>query len=285
VGLTPGLTERGSAAAALGWVAATLASGAVALGLAAATLVVLTPGLAEAQSDEAWSVVSARMTADLTAGDGSADVRIRYVLSGTPRGAPLPVERPVRLELLGFGGATVSAFTVDGGQPVVMWPTSGSHRAAAIAVSSEAGRGGVVGVELAYRVDGAVERADETLRARVPLLSGPSSPEQGVDGGFEARISFPPEWRLSEAFPSGLQAVEPGVWAGTLPVVPALVGFRGRSDGSWRPGFPLVADLVMLALLGAFTWFGWRHLRGVSKRANAPAHDAGTSAHDATRAT
>lgn len=257
-----------------------LTVGATCAGLVAATLA---PASASGQAEGGWSVVSARMTADLTADDGTAEVTLLYVLSGTPRGATLPLDRPIPVELLGFGSAAVQQVAVGSDDPVVLWPTRGRHRAAEIEPWPAAVAAGLVPpgatlppssvappaadvlpLEITYRVEGAVGRDGAELRGRLPVLTGPSAPEAGAGGGFEARLLLPEAWRLSEGFPSTLRTEEPGVWSVALPVTPAFVGFRARADGSWRPGPTHLVDLVTLTLLVAFTLLGWRHLRSVA---------------------
>jgi hypothetical protein len=217
-----------------------------------------------AQVEGGWSVVSARMVADLTADDGSADVTIRYVLSGTPRGAPLPLDRTVPVELLGVADTRVAEVSVEGTGPVVLWPTRGVHRAAGVELPAGAAMGDTAALRISYTVEGAVPADGARLRGRVPVLSGPSAPAPGAGGGFEARLLVPPAWRLSEGFPSTLRAEEAGVWSVALPVSPAFVGFRGRADGTWRPGLTLFVDVLTLTILTVFTFFGWRHLRSIA---------------------
>ena len=76
-----------------------------------------------AQQSSVPIVESVVLTADLTAGDGSAAVRIEYRLSG---GAP---DTAVPIQLLGFDEATTDQVRVGDRDPVVLWPTSGSLRA------------------------------------------------------------------------------------------------------------------------------------------------------------
>jgi hypothetical protein len=224
------------------------------------------------QAPGSWSVVSARLTADLTAGDGSAAVSIRYVLSGTPRGSPLPLDHPIPVDLLEFANATVAHVAVGGAERIVLWPTTGSHKAAvivaparavpgAIDTPSEALAAEVLELDVTYRVERAVQADGVELRGRVPVLSGPSAPEPGAGGGFEARLLLPAEWRVREGFPSSLRAERAGVWSVVLPVTPSIVSFRARADGTWQPGLPLFIDVLTLVILGAFTAVGWRHLR------------------------
>jgi hypothetical protein len=269
-----GAAGRG-AAARLGAAAAAL--GAVGLGRPATALALLglvtacAPSPAAAQGGGPWSVVSVRMTADLTADDGAAEVTLRYRLSGTPRGAPLPLDRPIPVELLGFAGATVEEIAVGEQAPVVLWPTLGSHRAAELEARASwlvepgpEGGGeerGVLPLEITYRVENAIARDGAHLRGRLPVLSGPSPPEPGSEGGFAATLLLPEAWRLSEGFPTTIRAEQPGVWRVALPVTPAFVGFRARADGTWRPGLTLLVDALTLMALACYVAFGWRHLR------------------------
>jgi len=205
------------------------------------------------------------MIADLTAADGSADVIVTYVLRAVDGGL-VPAGSPIDLELLGFGDATTDRFVAWGTTPVLLWETVGSQRAAAISAPST--EDDALLVELTYSIERAVEDDEGRLHARIPVLNGPSAPDPGEGGGFEARLLLPPGWDLSEGFPSGLRPAGPtGVWAVTLPVVPAMVGFRGSSDGSRRLGLPMAIDVMMLVLLLGFAGAGWRHLSGVAREA------------------
>lgn len=232
-------------------------------------MLLLVPGAGAAQAPtavRAWQVVSARMVADLTAADGGADVIMHYVVRAAD-GGPLPLSTPIEIDVLGFGDADVPRVTVWGTTPVDLWETVGTHRAAAIEPPASAADEALL-LELSYRVENAVERDSGALRARIPVVSGPTAP--APDGRFEARVLLPPGWQLREGFPSGLRAAgAEGVWRVTLPVVPAMVGFRGRSDGKVGPGVPLMIDLLTLGLLFGFAFVGWRHLRGVARTARA----------------
>ncbi len=207
------------------------------------------------------------MIADLTAADGSAAVIVSYVLRAADGGL-LPAGSPIDFELLGFGEATTDRFVAWGTTPVLLWEMVGSHRAAAISAPST--EDDALLIELSYSIERAVEEDEGRLHVRVPVLNGPSAPDPGSGGGFEARLLLPPGWDLSEGFPSGLRPAGPtGVWAVSLPVVPAMVGFRGSSDGSRRLGLPVVIDLLMLLALGGFAVVGWRHLSGLAREARA----------------
>jgi len=207
------------------------------------------------------------MDADLSSGDGSAEVTMRYVL-GPTSGPILPLAQPVRFELLGFGDATVERLTVSNGRSVELWPTQGSHRAASLFLPV-ATTGSTVPLEVRYRVEAAVHEDGAQLRARIPTLTGTAEPSGDAGAGFTARLILPSEWMVSEGFPSGLREDIDGTWAVSLQTSPSMVGFRGRSDGVWRPGVPFAVDLVTLLILLGFSAVGWRHLSGVASRSRA----------------
>jgi len=260
---------------------------AVAVVLLAFLLVI--PGLAGAQQStqpeasgpaapeaSSWAVASARMEADLRAGDGGAEVRIQYVFVGTTSGAPLPLDRPIPIELLGFADATAVEVFVGAGAAIALRPTVGSHREAVIsprdvfagdALGGNPTPNGTLSVDLSYRVERAVEVDGARLRGRIPAVTGPTPSPDG--SGFHVTLLLPDDWVVADGFPSGLRRAPSGAYEVSLPVVPAMVGFRARSDGRWRPGLPLVIDLLTLVLLTGFAAFGWRHLRSVAAEAAA----------------
>lgn len=202
------------------------------------------------------SVHSARLVADLTAGDGSAQVSIEYELSGPP------ADGGVDASALDFGPETVRE--VVGGEPLTPLSvargvgTAWATRLPAV----PAGSSGVAMARARYRVDAAAQVVDGVVRGRLPVLAARLLPERTRPELFQAEVRLPPEWVVTEGFPTGLTATgEPGVYRVTLPVVPSLVSFRARSDGAWRPGLPAVLDAMAVALLLAFSVVGWRHLR------------------------
>ncbi len=116
-----------------------------------------------------------------------------------------------------------------------------------------------------YRVRDAVAVRGSSLRAHVPVLSVDRPPTVAGPGFFRAELRIPPEWAVAEGFPSGIRATDrAGVYEVDLSVVPAVLSFRGRLDGAWRPGVPLVLDLLAGALLVMFSVVGFRHLRSVA---------------------
>lgn len=231
-----------------------------------AAALAIPPPLAEplaAQAPPGWATLSARLEVDMTGGDGVALVDVHYGLGASEPGEPPPLDTPIDLELLGFGEATADHVEVMG-ERVVLWPTVGSHRAAVVR-PPDAVEGDTLVLTFSYRVEHATAGAVE-LAAHVPILAGPPvRTDAGGGPAFSARLSVPEVWALSEGFPSGLRATSAGVYEVTLPVVPAVVSFRARTDGSWRPGFPLLIDVLTVVILTGFAGFGWRHLRDVAR--------------------
>ena len=200
-------------------------------------------------------VEAARLRADVAV-DGSAAVNLVYELSDGSVAADLT------LELLGFGGATAEDLVVDGGGQIVLWPATGSRRAAAISlpVSDDGART----LTLDYEVASAVSRGGGEVTVHVPIVSLPIPPTTEAGDVFEASITLPTDWRITDGFPSGLVERAPGRHEVSLPVVPAVVTVRGRSDGSRALGLGLVIDLLTVAILLGFGFIGWRHLRSLA---------------------
>ena len=228
----------------------------------------LTPGAPlTAQEPPEWSTLQSQIAIDVSSGDGGAEVSIRYELGARESGAPLPLESPIGLGLLGFADATTDEIRV-GGRRVALWPTVGSHRAAVIQAPAPERGDSTVWVYIAYRIDRALvdEGAGDgvALRARVPIVAGPAVRADAGPSAFAGQVTVPRGWVLTESFPSGVRPVSETVYAVSLPVVPALVSFRARTDGVWRPGFPLLIDVLTVLILATFAGFGWRHLRRVA---------------------
>jgi hypothetical protein len=218
-----------------------------------------------AQDESMWRVESAQMEVDASVGDGAAQVTIHYTFVADGGGA-LPLDSPIPFELLGFGEATTESFTVGSGPAISLAVTGGTHRSGEIMPPS-AVTGEALPIEVRYRVEQAVQLADGRVRGRIPTLTAPPLVDEG--SGFRAILVLPAQWSLVEGFPSGLRLNPSGQYEVSLPVVPAMIGFRGRTDGAWRPGIPLMVDLLMLTMLCGFAVFGWRHLSGVAAAANA----------------
>ena len=205
-----------------------------------------------------WRVTSARMVADVVDRGPHAAVGIEYVLVGGEGGGLIPVQ------LLGFNGATSTELRVDGqSESVVLWPASGSLRAATLRAPENADGAGFT-LALSYEVEEAIETRDGAVRARIPIAVVPLPNEEGVQDIFQALVRVPADWAVTEAFPAGLTAEAGGDHRVSLAVTPSFVGFRARTDGLVRPGLPLVLEVLMVTLLGAFSLVGWRHLRRLS---------------------
>jgi hypothetical protein len=117
-------------------------------------------------------------------------------------------------------------------------------------------------VTTSYAVSGAVAEKGVRVRGHIPVLSVDLPPEAASPGLFHAELRLPPEWTVVEGFPTSLEATgAPGVYAVELAVVPAVLSFRARSDGRWRPGLPALLDVAAVLLIAAFSVVGWRHLR------------------------
>ena len=250
------------------------------------------------------------MEAELDTADASTLVSMRWILVPAEPGAPLPLDAPVPIELLGFGGALVTEVELEGMGRVVLWPTHGTHRAATLrppfdglsgaGVAADGavpvGGGPIPSLRLAltYRASSVLESDGRAVRVRIPVLTGPpmaGGEPGGVDVvaleaaglgpvGFAATVDAPEAWRISDGFPTGLARGADGLLRAELPVAPAMVGLRARTDGGWSPGLPLLVDLVALSVLLAFAGAGWLHLRGVvaSRRGPAAAVGSGGSA-------
>ena len=239
---------------------------------AAVAVAALSAGAVAAAAQE--TVRSVRLLADLTAGDGSADVRVEYELDLGAAATSVP------FEILGFGGATAERFELDDPRrSVSLVPVSGSRREAAVLVSADAPGGGVR-VVARYRVEAAVAMDGAALRGHVPVLTVDWPPAQALPGLFGAELRVPAAWELSEGFPTGLaEAVRGGEGARTyvvdLAVAPSVVSFRGRTDGARRPGMPLTLDVLAALLIAGFGLVGWRHLRSVANGARPTTAEGG----------
>ncbi|MEQ9399535.1 MAG: hypothetical protein RJQ04_10275 [Longimicrobiales bacterium] len=224
----------------------------------AAVAAVLALGPASAaggQEPPAGTVRSARVVADLTAGDGSADVTVEYRIGGVARGDTLPGR------VLAFGDSRISDLTV-GGRPVPLAAGSGVASTASVVVSSRTGSGDAV-VILRYVVAEAAARSGPARRFQVPVLTLDRPPEASQPGLFVAEFRVPRGWSVMEGFPTTLAGDpdRPGVYVATLPVVPSVLGLRARTDGVWRPGLPTLFDGLALLVLIGFFWAAWRHIR------------------------
>ena len=205
-----------------------------------------------------WQVVSSRVDVVLDESGDGADVHVRYVLNGTSGDFP---DVPIDVGILQFAGTSVPDVEVTGlRRGIVLWETVGSQRSASFLPALDSIVDGGVPVHMRYRVQGAVRGTGARRTVRVPIVSAPP-PSEAVPGGFVVEIAVPVGWAVSEPFPSGLRANAATSYTASLPVTPAMVGFRARTDGAWRPGFLHLVDLTTLLVLLVFGGFGWRHMK------------------------
>ena len=165
--------------------------------------------------------------------------------------------------MLGFGSANTDLFWLGEertGTRIQLDTETGSMRAASFTLSfAETGEPyHLVGV---YRIAEAVQRDGEDVPVRVPVLPVAAPPHAGCPGLFRAELRLPPAWSVAEGFPTGLEADGEGLYVVDLPVVPSVISLRGRADGAWRPGLPLLIDVLIGAILLAFGFMGWRHVK------------------------
>lgn len=215
---------------------------------------------------QAQSVVrSVTMSADLTAGDGSAAVSV--VIDFVPDTVDL------RIELLGFERATAETFRIGGtgGRQIRFDERSGSRAWVVIPHGGFESVGLTPGeataprrITASYTVRDAVSHDGALVRVRVPVLTVALPPARDAGDVFRAVLRTPPQWSLTESFPTGFVSSSPGQYDVELAVPPSVVSLRARSDGAWRPGVPLVLDVLAGAILLVFLIVGWRHLHAAA---------------------
>jgi hypothetical protein len=234
---------------------------ALAVAAAVAAVTALWPVRTHAQS----VVRSVEMSADLTAGDGSAAVHVEIVFVPDDTSG-------VRLELLGFANAMAEEFRSGGADgPVIRFAGRTGSRAWIVIERGALERAGLRPAPLDdtrvwhliadYVVDNAVVRDASGVRARVPVLTVALPPVRASGDVFRARVVVPPDWIVVESFPTGLRETPDSEYDVRLAVAPSVISLRARSDGAWRPGVPLILDVVAGIILLVFLVFGWRHVR------------------------
>jgi hypothetical protein len=198
------------------------------------------------------TVRSARLEAELEG--GRATVRVEYVLAGAAPGDTVGVS------LLDFGAGLPQEISVGGaGEPVRLGAAgSGAQRAR---LPLEAGATGEARLVAAYSVLVPDGRGAGALVARVPVLSVELPAEAARPGLFHAEVRVPEDWRIAEAFPTGLGSAGAGeALVVDLPVVPSVVTLRFRTDGAWGFPLPLALNLAVAACLAVVVYAGWRQL-------------------------
>ena len=220
-----------------------------------------------AARQNAWAVGSHAVQIEVSEAEGAASVTSRLRLVPVDPALPPDPDASLTIELLVFGDVTLSDLRRANGDRVLMWPASGRRLVATLAPPFDQEEG-TPGVVLSYVVEGAVSDDGPGRHVRVPLVAGPvrstGGEESGASGVFSAVVDVPDGWRVNESFPTGLtRGLGNGPFGVSLPVTPAMVSFRASTDGAWRPGFPLLVDVLTLTVLLGFAAFGWRHLSGV----------------------
>ncbi len=197
----------------------------------------------------------------------SAEVHIEYQVGPLAFG-----QDRVDGRILLFEGTDVRSVMVDGAEARVRLTGDGAARAVSLPVGSvagpsggrpgRAGTDGPASLSVRYRVEGAVSIDDDgaRVRLRVPLLTLLAPPADTGPGLFQAELRLPDAWKVSEGFPTTLRSDGSGGHTVTLPVVPALISARARTDGGWRPGLPGVLDMVAVFSLVGFFLVTRRHL-------------------------
>ena len=200
-------------------------------------------------------VSSASLHADLSP-DGTARVTIDYVFSGASA-------ESLGLELLGFADATVEEIFIGTSFTGIPFDAAtGRLRSATVEIPGETDPSAL---RVRYDVANAARFDGGRFEARIPVLSVKLPPDESTPGLFRAAVTVPEGWTVSEGFPTGLRPGADARFDADLPVVPAMVGVRGRVDGGWRPGLPLLLDLMTVVVLVAFSIRGWMHLRAIER--------------------
>jgi hypothetical protein len=122
-----------------------------------------------------------------------------------------------------------------------------------------------------YVVNNARITRGETVRVHIPVLTVALPPLRDVGDVFHAEVLVPSYWSVTDGFPTALRSTADGMYAVDLAVAPSVISVRARTDGAWRPGLPVILDVLAGFILLAFVVIGWRHLHSV---ASTPAADA-----------
>ncbi|MDH5589206.1 MAG: hypothetical protein OEZ65_01995 [Gemmatimonadota bacterium] len=205
---------------------------------------------------QGW-VRSVGMEVSLLSGTGDAVVEMTYDFGGVAAGDPVP------FRILAFAGAQVDTVEFgwrDGGaaRSVPLVPVRGALDT--LTIPWDVGPEGIP-LRVRYHVADAVEAEGAgMLRIHLPVLAPAWPPQEAEPGLFRARVPVPPEWVVTESFPTSLSGGggEPSI---TLAVVPSVVTLRVRIGDARGVTLPLILDAAALAVLLVFAGLGWRHLR------------------------
>lgn len=200
------------------------------------------------------TVHAATFVAELAEGDSEVRVQVVFEFTGVAPGDSVPVS------LLDFGDAVARDVRVAGADaPATLVRGPGAARSGYLSVG--AGPEGSGWLQVTYRVPVPEARGGAGVHLRLPVLTVDLPPEAARPGLFRGQVQVPRAWRVAEGFPTGLAATgADGALDVSLQVVPSLVSLRARTDGTWRPGLPLLLDGVAMAGLLLFSVLGWRHL-------------------------
>jgi hypothetical protein len=210
------------------------------------------------------AVRSATLFADLNTDDGSAIVRVEIDFATFDTA-------DLRIELLGFGNTRTEGFLAGGEDgPLVRFEDRSGRRAwivvgrdgfEQIGIQRVAETDAVWRFSATYVVHNTGVVTGETVRVHVPVLTVAFPPQSDAGNIFHAEVRVPSYWSVTEAFPTGLRQRTDGVFAVDLTASPSVISLRARTDGAWRPGVPLLLDVLAGAIPLVFVVVGWRHLR------------------------
>ena len=180
-------------------------------------------------------------------------MRVEYRLGGVAAGDS------VRVTLLDYGlGVPPEIRIGEAGTAGTLRVAQGAARRARIPVETAPDGGGRVVV--GYRVP-VPARADVPVVVRVPVLTVDGPAEANRPALFRADLRVPTEWKVVEAFPSGLVAgAGAGVLRAELGVVPSVVTLRVRTDGRRAASLPLALNVLAAACVALVSIAGWRQL-------------------------
>jgi hypothetical protein len=236
--------------------------------------------------DAQSAVRSVALFADMNTDDGSVDVRVEIdFMSDDTAG--------LRVELLGFANGTADGFRATADGPLIRFAERSGSREWVVLESRDFERMGIERIDrdaspsgprlgpdsartywrlaASYVVNNARITKGETVRVHIPVLTVALPPLRDVGDVFHAEVLVPSYWSVTDGFPTALRSTADGVYAVDLAVAPSVISVRARTDGAWRPGLPVILDVLAGLILLVFVVIGWRHLRSV---ASTPASDA-----------
>lgn len=234
-----------------------------------------TPGPCPAQSSEAAGPAVRTLRLQVEAGAGGSPPRLEldYRLRVPPEVGEIP------LRGLAFGGTEIAGVEawVDGSPVEVRLRPDGRLLTAATVPLPEArgeGRGAGRGsggpaersLRLAYRVEDARgPSGGASFDLRLPVLRVDWEPTSSEEGTFAAEMRLPLDARVTERLPTvpmtRSAAGSEAVYRFTLPAVPSVLRFRGRTGPAPALTLGRWVDLAVLAVLALVGLLGWRAFR------------------------